>query len=97
MGTSIANFLERQLLRGIAHLRDIHVVNASWDDEAHVWFVRESSVPGLSLEAETPELLLKKLEAAVPELLVLNSSHTPSRRDGRKPLRMVFEECLGSP
>jgi hypothetical protein len=97
MGSSFANFVEWRLLRVVAHLRKIHVVCASWDKEAQVWYVRDSSVPGLALEAETPDLLLKKLEAAVPELLILNAQHSPTDGNGRKPLRMVFEECLGSP
>jgi Domain of unknown function (DUF1902) len=97
MGSSVAKFVEWHLLRVVAHLRKIHVVCASWDDEARVWYVRDSSVPGLSLEAESPDLLLKKLEAAVPELLVLNSKRSAIVAEGRKPLRMVFEECLGSP
>lgn len=52
--------------------KDFHIL-AEWDDEAKVWFVKESDVPGLSLEASTEEELVKKLCMAIPELLDLNA------------------------
>ena len=47
-------------------------VKAEWDAEAEVWYVAETNVAGLSLEARTPDDLLKRLDCAVPELLALN-------------------------
>lgn len=97
MGTSIANFLERQLLRGIAHLRNVYVVFATWDHDAQVWYVRDSSVPGLALEADSVEDLVRKLEVAVPELVALNSkksAHRDSR--GHTQFRITFEDCAQS-
>ena len=57
-----------------------YYVLAEWDAEAHVWYVSDTNVPGLSLEGDTEEILLKKLDAAVPELLELNGvmADTPS-------------------
>ena len=52
-------------------------VKAEWDAEANVWYVSETNVPGLSLEAETPDALLAKLDCAVPELLELNGVFGP--------------------
>lgn len=49
-------------------------IRCEWDDEARVWYVAESDVPGLAVEAETPEAMLRKLEAVVPELLALNGA-----------------------
>ena len=72
MSTTFARFLEGQLVRAAAFVKSAHFVIASWDGEAGVWYVRNSSVPGLSLEAETPAALLNKIEVAVPELLTLN-------------------------
>jgi hypothetical protein len=43
-----------------------------WDREARVWYVAESDVPGLSLEAATQQVMTAKLRQAVPELLELN-------------------------
>ena len=44
-------------------------VKASWDDEAQVWYVKESSLPGLHLEADTPVELYAKLPGAIEDLL----------------------------
>lgn len=49
-----------------------YYVKAEWDAEAKVWYVAETNVPGLSVEAKTPDDLLEKLDCAVPELLELN-------------------------
>ena len=47
-------------------------IRADWDDEARVWFVADSDVPGLATEAETLESLVDKLKVMVPELLEAN-------------------------
>ena len=44
----------------------------SRDDEAGVWYVSDTNVPGLATEAQTPPQLLAKLRHLVPELLQLN-------------------------
>src|SRR5216684_7662238 len=44
-------------------------VKADWDDEAQVWYVRESDLPGLHIEAETPVELYSKLPGAIEDLL----------------------------
>lgn len=47
-------------------------VKAMWDEEAEVWTVVESDLPGLVAEADTSEALLEKLKTLVPELVALN-------------------------
>lgn len=47
-------------------------VQVDWDNEAKMWFVSESNVPGLVTEAPTPEAMLTKLEIMVPEMLEEN-------------------------
>ena len=49
-----------------------HHVRIEWDAEASVWFVVESTVPGLATEAATVEAMLEKLDVLVPELLAEN-------------------------
>jgi predicted RNase H-like HicB family nuclease len=49
-----------------------HFVHCEWDDEAKVWFVAHSTVPGLATEAGDPAELLKKLRVLIAELLELN-------------------------
>lgn len=44
-------------------------VQCSWDEEAKVWYVADSNVPGLAAEAPTFEGLVSMLERRVPELL----------------------------
>ena len=34
-------------------------VKAEWDDEAQVWYVKKSNLPGLHIEADTPVELYK--------------------------------------
>jgi len=48
------------------------IVHAEWDQEAEVWFVADSDVPGLAAEAATTEALLDKLRVLVPELVEMN-------------------------
>jgi hypothetical protein len=45
------------------------VVKAARDDDANVWFVESSDVPGLNLEAETLDSLIEKLPGAVLDLI----------------------------
>ena len=45
------------------------VVRAAWDDEARVWYVRDSDVPGLATEADTLEELRRKIPVIIQDLL----------------------------
>ena len=48
------------------------VVRAKWDDEAAVWYVSESDLPGLVAEADNVDALREKVIARVRELAELN-------------------------
>lgn len=48
------------------------VVRAQWDDEARVWVASSSDIGGLSVEAETIEVLNGKVLAAIADLIDLN-------------------------
>ncbi len=50
-------------------MRRYAVVRAAWDEEAKVWFVEETDIPGLAAEAETVEALRAKVKAIIPDLL----------------------------
>ncbi len=52
-------------------------IKAMWDSEAGVWVASSEEVPGLCTEAETLEILIKKLKTIVPELLQANSVAFP--------------------
>lgn len=51
---------------------NVYTVEARFDEEAGVWYVCKSDVPGLATEAATVEELLAKLKVMVPELLDCN-------------------------
>lgn len=48
------------------------VVTAKYDDEANVWYVEESNVPGLRTEAPSIEALRAKLPALIEDLVEVN-------------------------
>ncbi|WP_342152535.1 DUF1902 domain-containing protein [Methylorubrum sp. SB2] len=50
------------------------VIRCAWDDEADVWFVRESNVPGLVTEAETLDALRRKLPGMIQDLLEVETT-----------------------
>lgn len=52
-------------------VKEFRVV-ADWDEEAGLWYVSDSDVPGLAAEAPTTEALVGKLHDLVPELVALN-------------------------
>jgi predicted RNase H-like HicB family nuclease len=57
-----------------------YTVTCLWDDEARVWYVAESDVPGLVTEADTIEEMERKLLDMIPELLELNGALPPQRQ-----------------
>ncbi|MBO4401714.1 MAG: DUF1902 domain-containing protein [Selenomonadaceae bacterium] len=48
-------------------------VDFQYDNEAAVWIATSDDLTGLILEAETPEILMKRVVAAAPELIALNN------------------------
>lgn len=49
-----------------------YTVHAEWDDEAGVWVVDESDIPGLNVESETFEGFVEIVQEAAPFLLNLD-------------------------
>ena len=45
------------------------VVRVAWDDDAKVWFVKESDIPGLAAKAESLDLLRARIPMIVQDLL----------------------------
>jgi len=50
----------------------VFYVKAEWDEEAKVWYVSGSDVPGLNAEANTPQEMVEILQSLIPELLEAN-------------------------
>lgn len=53
-------------------VENVFVITVAWDEEAKVWFVEDSDIPGLAAEAPTEAALKQLLWTRVPELLELN-------------------------
>lgn len=51
---------------------DKFFVVAMWDEEGKVWYVAETNVPGLHVEAENPAEMISELQTLVPEMLTAN-------------------------
>ena len=58
-------------------------VRLIWDSEACVWYT-QTDIPGLCLEAQTFDELVKEVRIAAPEMLELNSNYTG-------PIHLIFE------
>jgi predicted RNase H-like HicB family nuclease len=50
-------------------MRRYAVVRVAWDEEAKVWYVQESDIPGLVTEANTLDELRRKVPLMVQDLL----------------------------
>ena len=50
-------------------MRRYAVVRVAWDEEAKVWYVEDSDIPGLAAEAETLEELRRKVPVIIQDLL----------------------------
>jgi hypothetical protein len=48
------------------------IVRAAYDDDAGVWFIESSSLPGLRAEADSLEALRARLPGLVEDLIELN-------------------------
>jgi hypothetical protein len=54
----------------------IHIARC---DETGRWYVADSDVPGLRLEAEDAPSLIRRIELAAPEMLDLNAAEVETR------------------
>ena len=67
----------------------IYYADISCDDEAGVWFVSNSDIPGLVAEAASQPGLLLKIRELVPELYGLNRHLFDQPKLETIPLRMT--------
>jgi hypothetical protein len=79
--------------RFVARLAGVRVltIHCCWDDEAKVWYVADSDVPGLSGEAATVEEMSALLKDRIPELLALNERPETLRNEREVPWKLVAE------
>ncbi len=65
-------------------------VHLACDPETGRWYVAESDIPGLWLEADSPSELMAKIQAAAPEIIELNNDEIVEaclKRAAKKHLR----------
>jgi len=69
------------------------LIKANWDDDAGVWYVADSNVPGLNAEAKTQKGLERILRQMVPELIELNGmSDAKAEDDCSVPLELIYRQ-----
>jgi len=61
-------------------------VHIDRDDETGRWYVANSDIPGLRLEADDPLALIARIELAAPELIELNGEEVLAACLERQPL-----------
>lgn len=74
-------------LFGMAKVR--FEVTCQWDDEAQIWYVVESNVPGLSAEAASKAEMRAVLAELIPQLVQLNQPDLCKPDD--VPLELLFQ------
>lgn len=80
---SIRRFARR--VKGMATPNVIELkVHLAYDDEAGVWFVAASDIPGLSLEADNPQRLIDRIEKCAIELVCLNMAEIERKHASRE-------------
>lgn len=72
-------------------IKNNYVIVCAWDDEAKVWYIQESEVPGLSIEAPTREAMNNRIEQAIPELLRLNAHLNDQEIEG-SPIELLWAD-----
>lgn len=65
------------------------VVKAARDDDARVWFIESSDVPGLNLEADTLDSLIEKLPGAVLDLIEEGALGSEAQAGGEIPIELI--------
>lgn len=73
-------------------------VHLAFDPEASVWYIAESDIPGLRLEADDPMDLVRRISESAGELLNLNQSEVLERHQSkaRRAIRFtpIFDSSL---
>ncbi len=79
------------MLRLFSRSPKVYKIQAGWDEDAGVYYVVESDIPGLHAEAETQDELLRVLKELIPELIIANvhSAHGRRRNMLEVPIELI--------
>lgn len=72
-------------------------VHLAFDEEANCWYVADSDVPGLHLEADTPFALMERVAAAAGELIELNEAEIIKKHVHHKRPAVAWKPVFDSP
>jgi Domain of unknown function (DUF1902) len=75
-------------------------IHLAYDQDAKVWYIADSDIPGLCLEADNPQALIARIEASAPEMIELNKAEILAKHDGKrseKPPRLSLRPVFDSP
>lgn len=102
--TTFQHFLDtvRRGLQWLGIDLDEHIqlkVHIAFDEEVNVWYIAESDIPGLRLEADDPMELVRRVSESVAELVELNCAEVvASHHRKKKAARSVsFTPVFDSP
>ena len=59
-------------------------VHIARDEETDRWYIAQSDIPGLRLEADTADELVSRIVQASPELISLNEKEIVARFEGAR-------------
>jgi len=81
--------------RQVSRIRVVKI-ECAWDEQAQVWYVEDSNLPGLALEAPTQDAMNEQLKLVIPDLLQAYASLRSQRASKRKsiPARVQFNEDI---
>lgn len=71
-------------------------VHLAFDDEAGIWYVGDSDIPGLRLEASDPLELVRRISETAAELVELNQSEVLRKAAGNGGPRVRFTPVFDS-
>lgn len=64
----------------------------AFDEDAGIWYVEESDIPGLHIEADSPEAMLGEIRRIVPELVRLNRAAAGESDDATSmPVELLYQ------
>lgn len=73
-----------------------YTITCRWDEEARVWYVEDSDVPGLVTEAATAKELYHQVIDLIPELLSANGQTFESGQQVPVELLMARTELVST-
>ena len=72
-------------------------VHLAYDEEAEVWYVAASDIPGLRLEADNPQHLIDRIEKCAAELIALNVEEVAHKQMSRHRSAVAVRPVFDSP